>query len=560
MPDDQVYDLHEADDGSLWIGTYRGLARWHPEQTQRIGDEPSENYSGFDVWTEDNGLPDERIGGVLVDDDGHIWFGSEGGLVRMHRDAAMGMAAGREPKGDDLRVFGSTDGTLMMYGSSAYALPDGRLLFPGAGGVCVVDPSQMPDPPPPPHVQLGEITVAGMPLEDETVASDATNQPVRLPPGGRFFGVRLNGIDLHESEDLLYRHRLLGLDDRWQHADAQTRRASYTNVPPGEYTLQVSAARPGETWSDAVQQAIVVPHTMVETVWFRTSMGVLAAALFVVGFFLWKRRRDAAFSAVLAERTRMAAELHDTLLQSLYGMQLKAQAARRRMDRDPEGAKEVFDDALSQAGSAIAEARQRVLASPLNQSLDQVADSTSYRPVDTNGSATSSKTTLADTVEQTALHTAKLFGVLPEDATDARPVGAATLLLDICRESDDEYTNEGDVAPGLREVVTRLVSEATANAARHAKASYIKVSYRRCENGGADVKIEDDGQGFDLAARLAANQSAGLRLMHTRSRRAHVACDIDSVAGNGTRVHVRVPSLAGSRAGSSKIAALARQR
>src|SRR5205085_5561472 len=159
-----------------------------------------------------------------------------------------------------------------------------------------------------------------------------------LPPLTKNPRIDYTALSLAIPERVRFRYKLEGWDREWQ--DAGTRRqAFYTNLGPGSYTFRVIACNNDGVWNEegAVWAFSVAPA------WYQT--GLFRLLLVIVGIFAaWSLYRlrvrqiaraiNARFDERLAERTRIARELHDTLLQTLQGSKLVAADAMKRPD-DP---------------------------------------------------------------------------------------------------------------------------------------------------------------------------------------------------------------------------------
>jgi Y_Y_Y domain/Histidine kinase len=124
-------------------------------------------------------------------------------------------------------------------------------------------------------------------------------------------------------ERVRFRYRLNGYDKDWQ--DAGTRReASYTRLGPGRYRFHVIAANNDGVWNtQGASVDLIVPPAFFQTAWFRALCALAAGSLLWILYRL--RLRHVAFEIHsrledrLAERERIARELHDTLLQGIQG-------------------------------------------------------------------------------------------------------------------------------------------------------------------------------------------------------------------------------------------------
>ena len=212
------------------------------------------------------------------------------------------------------------------------------------------------------------------------------------------------------------------------------------------------------------------------------------------------------FDAVLAERTRLAGELHDTLLQAFTGVTLQLQALRGRMLTAPHEAEQELGRVLKVADVALRDARAAVwdMRAPEMEARDVAA----------------------------ALEAAAHEAVASYRLADGAPI-------------DLELTITGErrrLPPAVETAAHRIGREAVTNAVRHADARHIRVAIA-FEHRHLCVVVCDDGVGFDVAQLRPAEGRGhwGLIGMGERARNARGTLDVRSVPGTGTAVVLRVP-------------------
>jgi signal transduction histidine kinase len=245
------------------------------------------------------------------------------------------------------------------------------------------------------------------------------------------------------------------------------------------------------------------------TNWFRASAGALFLALLWAAYQVRMRQVQHAFEMTLearvGERTRIARELHDTLLQSFHGLLLRLQTASHLLPQRPAAGKETLDSAIQQAAKAITEGRDAV------QGLR------------------------ASTVERNDLAVA--IRTLGDDlATDATSHKPSTFTVEVEGESRDLH-------PIVRDEIYKIAAEALRNAFRHAQAGRVEIEIRY----GSDdfrLRVRDNGKGIDRAVLAAQGIEGhyGLRGMPERAALIGGKLTVWSEVGAGTEVELRLPA------------------
>jgi signal transduction histidine kinase len=162
-----------------------------------------------------------------------------------------------------------------------------------------------------------------------------------------------------------YRYKLEGLDEQWTDVGSNQRLVTYTTLPPGRYTFRVQGSSSSGVWNvNGVSVVLTILPPWYQTMWFRVLSGAAFLALLWAAYQLRVRQLHRQFAMTLearvGERTRIARDLHDTLLQSFQGLVFRFQAARYHLPDRPEEASEVLDSALVSADQAIAEGRSAI--------------------------------------------------------------------------------------------------------------------------------------------------------------------------------------------------------
>jgi len=257
-------------DGTMWVGT-TGAGLW------RLRD------GHWDVFTVKDGLFDDLMWAVIDDGLGYLWMSSNRGIWRVARAQLEARAAGLRTLVDST-VYGESDGMRDRecnggHNPAGWRARDGRLWFPTAKGVVVIDPAHL-HPSRPPGTLVETVRIDGWPqrLADALV----------MPPGTSRLEVGYTAPVLRGPDRLRFRYRLDPFDRTWNDA-GELRVAQYTNLPPGNYHFLVEAAV-DDAWGKPAGLAITLQPVFYQTGWFHAVM-ILSLALAIVALPLLRVRQ-----------------------------------------------------------------------------------------------------------------------------------------------------------------------------------------------------------------------------------------------------------------------------
>jgi signal transduction histidine kinase len=314
---------------------------------------------------------------------------------------------------------------------------------------------------------------------------------------------------LSAPEKVRFNYRLDPYEKEWVEA-GPARTAHYTNLEPGEYSFQVIAANDYGVWNErgASVRFVLQPHYY-QTAWFRALCGMLLLTLVWAAYQLRVRHLRHQFEMTLNarvdERTRIARDLHDTLLQGAHGILLRFQTVAELLPERPTEAKDRLEGAIGQTARFITDARDEVRG--LRASTIQSND----LPMAIR--------TLGEELET---------GLTSDQSAGFR------------------FAVEGkarDLHPIVRDEIYKIAAEALRNSFRHAKARRIEAEIRYA-NDEFRLRVRDDGRGIDPAV-LAAKGSEGhygLRGMTERAKAVGGHLAVWSQPHEGTEVELRVPA------------------
>jgi signal transduction histidine kinase/ligand-binding sensor domain-containing protein len=470
--------------GSVWIGGGEGLERFDGHR--------------FVAVAARGGNAFRRITGILAADNG-IWFGEPRGIL--HIPEAECRRVEQDPAYPvQYEVYDNLDGLsggLQNNSSQPNMIQgtDGRLWFATAQGVVWLDPKRILKQSPPPSVGILSLSANG-----QTYALPAPAD-VKLPPRTVNIQFDYTAASLAVPERVRFRYKLEGSDKDWRNAGAR-READYTNLGPGTYRFQVMASNGDGAWNQAGAAAgFVIQPAFFQTYWFY-ALCVCAAGGVLRVFYLFRLRQIAAamnarFDERLAERTRVAREFHDTLLQTIQGSKLVADDALRH-DGDPIRTRGALERLSLWLGQAIQDGRA---------ALSSLRDST---------------------MEGNDL--AEAFKRAGEECTFHRSI-------------QFEVSVEGsgvEMHPIVRDEVYRIGYESIQNACAHSEGTRVTVELSYL--GDLVLRVSDDGHGIEeQVAAKGKSGHFGLVGMYERAARVRGKLTISSSPGAGTKVELVVP-------------------
>jgi signal transduction histidine kinase/ligand-binding sensor domain-containing protein len=475
--------VYVDDEGTVWIGAERGLSRLEGQK--------------FATWTNVNGLPGDRVLWILSDSARRIWLGYVNGVARVtrseldwaERDPSHAVAYRFLDDGDGLK--GNPD-----RGSQAPAVraSDGKLWLRTSEGVAIIDPQDQTRNMVVPPVHVERLVADG-------AVVDAT-QPVQLRPLTREVEVDYTALSLAEPRKVRFRYKLEGFDSEWR--DAGTRRqAFYTNLRPHAYRFRVLACNNDGVWNEsgATLDFDLLP-AFYQTRWF-SLLSALVLIILAWGAYrlrVWQvttRLRDL-FEERLKERTRIAQELHDSLIQDVMGISLQI---------------EVTDELLP-------------ANFPAKQSLS--------RALHLSKSALDAGRRALNDLRTASVNAADLVKSFSQLASEFKR--DAETKIDVIVEGRERPLNPitgYDVLQVGRQAITNALQHA------HARKLHVLLSYGEQQ---LRIRVQDNGRGIsEETLNLGRPGHYGIAGMHERAKRLGGTISIRSRVGKGTEIDLSVP-------------------
>jgi ligand-binding sensor domain-containing protein/signal transduction histidine kinase len=482
LTSDAVISLYEDSENTLWIGTNGG-------GLNRLKD------GKLTAYTMLNGLLDDTVYRILEDGRNNLWLSCRKGVFHIDKRALDDFANGNISSITPV-AYGTADGMITRECSgggdpAGWKGVDGKLWFPTIKGVAMIDPERIKINSQPPPVVIEQIRIDNQ--------SITPGDRLELPSGATRLDFYFTAPSFVAPEKVRFKYRLEGFDKDWIDSGAR-RIAYYTNLRPGSYRFRVIASNNDGVWNETgATLGLYLKPFFYQTYWF---YALCLLALAVLGTLLYRLRvrgMQKRFRAVLAERTRIAREIHDNLAQEMSGISVQLEVVARTMPADAEAATTHLDNARRQVRHGIAEARRYVwdLRSPVLEKNDL-------------------RSALSETARRLTSET-NIEARVEVNGT-FRPLPAV-----------------------VEDNLLRIGQEAINNAVKHAGAQQISVNLifdaRRVQ-----LSVRDNGRGFDKG--LAANGTTGhfgLIGMRERAEQIGGTFAVHSTAGGGTEVVADVP-------------------
>jgi signal transduction histidine kinase/ligand-binding sensor domain-containing protein len=474
-----------------WLSGVNGLVRFDGQR--------------FHVMSEANNRPFSGITGIALARNGDLWLNAFDGVRRVVA-AELRQAEKNPAYAVHSDLYDLTDGLPSVPQRvrpfpTAVSSPDGRIWFGLHAGVVSVDPEDPGLNSPVPPVSIVRAIADGKTFNATTNA--------KLAARTRNLEIDYAAVSLNRASRVRFRYKLETVDAAWRDAGSR-RQAFYNDLPPGKYRFVVSASNGDNLWNEAgATMNMEVAPAFNQTTWFRSlcvaAFLALLFALYRLRLLYLTKQFNARLEGRVSERTRIARDLHDTLLQSFQGLLLRFQTAYALFDTRPADAKDVLGISIDQTAQAITEGREAVQGLRVST-------------VETHDLA-QDITTLGEQ--------------LAAEASSASSVG-----LHVEAEGTPRKLH-----PIARDEIYRIASEALRNAFRHAEAQRIEVEFRYDEQQ-LRLRVRDDGKGIDATFLTGEGYTGhfGLHGMRERAKLIDGKLTVWTAAESGTEIELIIPA------------------
>jgi signal transduction histidine kinase/ligand-binding sensor domain-containing protein len=467
----------------MWLGTQNGFDRFDPG-------------SGIaKVYYENNGLAGNVVSCILEDERGTLWMGTNNGLSNFDP---------RTEKFSNYSVADGLPGPDLTGWSTCFKSPDGEMFFGGFSGATAFYPSKISTSSFVPKTVLTDFQLSGTSIEPGSPLrkSIVYTNSITLSHRQNIFSIAFSALSYFNPTTNRYRYKLEGLDDQWHEVGSDQRIASYTTLPTGKYTFRVEGATSRGAWSEPGASLDIQMLPPWWATWWFTTGYVTIILLLVLSAYLYRLHQEAQQFNIrlderVSERTRLARELHDTLLQTIQSSKMLA------------------DDALDEATDLRG----------LQQAMRRLSNWLGRATEEGRAALNSLRNSKAPTNDlQDALHRLAL------EFEGRSSIEIRFKVLGALKE----------MHPILGEEVYRIACEGIRNAFLHSGGSCIDVEMRYAKD--FILLISDNGGGFPQeVAEQGKEGHFGIRGMKERASRIGGEFGLATSAASGTQITLRIP-------------------
>lgn len=517
LSDNLILKVLEDRAGVIWIGTRQGLDRLVGERFENFASVPKnfaiplgeDRGGGFFIVMDRDGEPVARrldkaradtmkelaAYDMLETEQGELWFAGMNPFTRVQPGNFAHARSHDEPL--DLEVFSTTDG-LTTAGSvgpdrSLALTRDGKLYAATPKGLAMFDLRRLQITNAKPSIYLTDVTIGRN--------TERAGHEVVLPPGTNHVEIHFAVVEISAPEKIRLQYRLDGVDAEWLDAPANSN-AIYSTIPAGAHALHIRACNRNGVWD---RQGVVFMVTQqpyfYQTRWFIAAMTAFGVLLVVLIYRLRvaqiSRQLSVRFDERLAERTRVARELHDTLLQTVQGSKMVADHALKN-PADHARTLRALEQLSTWLAQATEEGRAALLSLRASTTEKNDLAEAFRRVIDESGSATNAEISFS----------------VNGDSRDVHPV--------------------------VRDEIYRIGYEAIRNARSHSGADRVEITLEYAHD--LTLRISDNGTGIDSAVIEEGKEGHfGLRGMRERAERIGGKFTLVSSPDSGTVITLVVP-------------------
>ncbi|HDR04891.1 MAG TPA: hypothetical protein ENN84_06555, partial [Candidatus Marinimicrobia bacterium] len=278
--DNRIRVILPAKNGGLWLGTNAGINYFDPKTKQ------------FTAYTEEDGLCNNTIYGLLEDDDGYLWMSTNRGLAKF------------DPKTKIFKNYDAGDGLQSneFNGGAYFKDSQGLLYFGGINGLNIFKPEEIRDNPNIPQIVLTGFNILGRPAQFDRSVSAV--EEIRLSYKENFITFAFAALEFTKPEKNQFAYKLEGFNEEWIYSGNENR-VNYTNLDGGKYLFRVKGSNNDGIWNE---KGLAVKLTVKPPFWktkFAYLIYFIVIGISAAGIYKWRSEQ---MKKELARREKLMAK------------------------------------------------------------------------------------------------------------------------------------------------------------------------------------------------------------------------------------------------------------
>ncbi|WP_456461799.1 sensor histidine kinase [Reichenbachiella sp.] len=264
-----IFNIMVDDRNNIWLITNIGLYRFKNGKSKKIIFHPT--------------LKMEKFFDMVSDESGTFWLSSPIGVIRVKQTELQDFIDGSKHY-VSYEYFGEDDGMESQECTGAtpsfFDKKTGKIWVPTFEGVAIIDPSQKVV-----NQRIPKVYITRVQVDNSSVFP--IKNGVKIKPGTFRYLFDITSLSFLVPSKVEFMYKLEGIDQQWN-GPTRNRRIEYTNLPYGEYTLQVKGSNNDGIWNESgAQLSFTVLPFFFETLWFRWGLILFIIGLFF-GFYKWR--------------------------------------------------------------------------------------------------------------------------------------------------------------------------------------------------------------------------------------------------------------------------------
>ncbi|GGB68929.1 hybrid sensor histidine kinase/response regulator [Flavobacterium suaedae] len=281
IPSQKLYGSipDEKEKNILWIASSHGLIRFSKDTYEST------------LFSVEDGLPDNVIYSILLDESGYIWMGTNKGICRFN------------PETRQTRTFTERHG-LPCFEFNRYHqlyLPNGKVAFGGVESGVLFDPLKIKEDNFNPNIAITGIKINNLSFNTETETPFNTITSIALPYNQNTLAIEYAALEFSQPQDIIYRYRLKGYDNNWVVA-GNKKEAVYTKIPPGNYIFETNATNTTGKWSTIVKSLAIKISPPWWATWWAFGIYIFLALFITIVFIKYSIKQGLIKNEILLKQ------------------------------------------------------------------------------------------------------------------------------------------------------------------------------------------------------------------------------------------------------------------